>query len=31
MRFLSMVRIDEKSGVVPSPQLMRDMGKLSRK
>ena len=28
MRFLSMVRIDEKSGVVPSPQLMSDMGKL---
>jgi hypothetical protein len=28
MRFLSMVRIDEKSGVVPSAQLMRDMGKL---
>jgi len=28
MRFLSMIRIDEKSGKVPSEQLMRDMGKL---
>ena len=28
MRFLSMIRIDENSGVVPSEQLMRDMGKL---
>ena len=28
MRFLSMVRIDEKSGIVPSAQLMHDMGKL---
>jgi hypothetical protein len=28
MRFLSMVRIDENSGLVPSEQLMRDMGKL---
>ena len=28
MRFLSMIRIDENSGVVPSKQLMHDMGKL---
>ena len=28
MRFLSMVRVNENSGVVPSPQLMSDMGKL---
>ena len=28
MRFLSMIRIDENSGVVPGEQLMRDMGKL---
>lgn len=28
MRFLSMIRIDEKSGQVPSEQLMQDMGKL---
>lgn len=28
MRFLSMIRIDENSGVVPSEQLMSDMGKL---
>jgi hypothetical protein len=28
MRFLSMVRIDENSGTVPSGQLMNDMGKL---
>jgi hypothetical protein len=28
MRFLSMIRIDEKSVVVPSEQLMADMGKL---
>ena len=28
MRFLSMIRIDENSGQVPSEQLMRDMGKL---
>lgn len=28
MRFLSMIRIDEKGGVVPSEQLMSDMGKL---
>jgi hypothetical protein len=28
MRFMSMVRIDENSGLVPSEQLMRDMGKL---
>jgi hypothetical protein len=28
MRFLSMIRIDENSGKVPSEQLMRDMGKL---
>src|SRR6185295_4692444 len=28
MRFLSMIRIDEKSGQVPSEQLMRDMGTL---
>jgi hypothetical protein len=28
MRFLSMIRVDENSGVVPSEQLMSDMGKL---
>ena len=28
MRFLSMIRVDENSGVVPSEQLMHDMGKL---
>ena len=28
MRFLSMIRIDENGGVVPSEQLMSDMGKL---
>src|SRR5882672_3431000 len=28
MRFLSMIRIDEKSGQKPSAQLMQDMGKL---
>jgi len=28
MRFLSMIRIDENSGKVPSEQLMRDMGQL---
>jgi len=28
MRFLSMIRIDETSGQVPSEQLMADMGKL---
>ena len=28
MRFLSMIRIDENSGLVPSKQLMDDMGKL---
>ena len=28
MRFLSMIRIDENSGLVPSAQLMSDMGKL---
>ena len=28
MRFLSMIRINEKSGLVPSEQLMQDMGKL---
>ena len=28
MRFLSMIRIDENSGQVPSQQLMDDMGKL---
>src|SRR3954469_1718223 len=28
MRYLSMIRIDEKSGQAPSPQLMEDMGKL---
>jgi len=28
MRFLSMVRINENSGVVPSAELMADMGKL---
>lgn len=28
MRFLSMVRIDEKAGVAPSEKLMADMGKL---
>jgi hypothetical protein len=28
MRFLSMIRIQENTGQVPSEQLMRDMGKL---
>ena len=28
MRFLSMIRIDERSGQEPSEQLMQDMGKL---
>ncbi len=28
MRFLSMIRVNENSSVVPSPQLMSDMGKL---
>jgi hypothetical protein len=28
MRYLSMIRIDEKSGKEPSEQLMQDMGKL---
>jgi hypothetical protein len=28
MRFLSVIRVNENSGVVPSPQLMSDMGKL---
>lgn len=28
MRFLSMIRIDERTGQVPSEQLMRDMGAL---
>ena len=28
MRFLSMIRVDETSGQVPSQQLMDDMGKL---
>jgi hypothetical protein len=28
MRFLSMIRLDENSGQVPSEQLMNDMGKL---
>jgi len=28
MRFLSMIRIDESGGQVPSEQLMNDMGKL---
>jgi len=28
MRFLSMIRLDEKGGQVPSEQLMHDMGKL---
>ena len=28
MRFLSMIRINENSGVVPSEKLMSDMGKL---
>jgi hypothetical protein len=28
MRFLSMIRIDEAAGQVPSEQLMHDMGKL---
>src|SRR5829696_4404352 len=28
MRFLSMIRIDESTGQVPSEQLMNDMGKL---
>jgi hypothetical protein len=28
MRFLSMIRVDENTGQVPSEQLMRDMGRL---
>ena len=28
MRFLSMIRVNENSGLVPSEQLMNDMGKL---
>ena len=28
MRFLSMIRVDERAGQVPSEQLMQDMGKL---
>jgi hypothetical protein len=28
MRYLSMIRVNEKSGLVPSEQLMHDMGKL---
>ena len=28
MRYLSMIRIDEKSGLAPSEQLMHDMGEL---
>ncbi len=28
MRFLSMIRVDENTGQVPSEQLMQDMGKL---
>ena len=28
MRFLSMIRVDETTGKVPSEQLMKDMGKL---
>ncbi len=28
MRFLSMIRVDENSGQVPSEQLMNDMGRL---
>ena len=28
MRFISMIRVDENSGQVPSEQLMNDMGKL---
>ena len=28
MRFLSMIRVDERAGQVPSDQLMQDMGKL---
>ena len=28
MRFLSMIRIDERAGQAPSEQLMQDMGKL---
>ena len=28
MRFLSMIRVDERAGQVPSEQLMEDMGKL---
>ena len=30
MRFLSMIRIEENTGIVPSEQLMSDMGKLIR-
>lgn len=28
MRYLSMIRVNEKSGLVPSEQMMHDMGKL---
>jgi hypothetical protein len=28
MRFLSMIRVDERTAQVPSEQLMQDMGKL---
>ena len=28
MRFLSMIRVDERAGQVPSEQLMQDMGEL---
>jgi hypothetical protein len=28
MRFLSMIRVDERSGLAPSEQLMTDMGRL---
>ena len=31
MRFLSMVRINENSGLQPSEKLMSDMGKVDRK
>ena len=30
MRYLSMIRIDENTGQVPSEQLMTDMGKLMK-
>jgi len=30
MRFLSMIRVDETTGQVPSERLMADMGKLTR-